>query len=102
MDSVTKFRRLMIAWFLFAALSAGVMLGLVIGILIAPKEKETIICPPFMDKAQQEIQRIDVWYELEHGPEYTELDYEFAKACGFETIKSPLEIQPPAPEEGGA
>ena len=65
------------------------------------REVPTIICPPFMDKNLQEL-RINVWYELGAGPEFTELDYEFAEACGFETITGPTEIQPPAPEEGGA
>ena len=95
-----QFRELIRGWFMLAAASVGLLAGCLIMILVAPKE-ETIICPPFMDKTLQEL-RINVWYELGQGPEFTELDYEFAEACGFETITGPIEIQPPAPEEGEA
>lgn len=87
----------------------GFMVGLAVAgaILGGAEEVETptIICPPFMDKAQQEIIGIDIWYELGMGPEFTELDLEFAQACGFESITGPTEIlppEPPPPEEGGA
>ena len=87
-------------------------IGLLVGLLLfvalmgTPHEVEieveievpTIICPPMMDAADAII----LHYPTGQGPEPTELDYEFAEVCGFTTIRGPVEVVPPPPEEGGA
>lgn len=80
----------------------GAIIMLAVGLAVFDGEREVevpiIICPPMIDAADAVI----LHYPPDGGPEPTKLDWEFAEACGFKTIKGPAPVVPPPPEEGGA